>query len=100
VASYLSFGRTKDEAFNNAGIEYRYELQSSTMAASRTHEWSRPGDADAGIPPSSGEAYDTMVIETRNAGHPEQIVRTVRRLNAGAFDIAKDESDSSIRGHR
>jgi 4-amino-4-deoxy-L-arabinose transferase-like glycosyltransferase len=77
------------------GVEYRYELQSSTTRARRAHEWSRPGDPDPGISASANETYDTMTIETRIRQHPAEITRTVRRLNAGPYEIAKDEAESA-----
>jgi hypothetical protein len=73
------------------GIEYRYELRSSTGIARRESGWLRAGDPDPGISPAKGETYDQFAIETRRPQHPEEMRRTVRPLNDAAYDIAKDE---------
>ncbi len=77
------------------GIEYRYELRSVATNARMAHEWSRPGDDDPGISSPANDTFDSLVVETRSRQHPEEVMRTIRRLNAGAYDIGKDDTPSS-----
>jgi hypothetical protein len=73
------------------GIDYRYEISSSTNGAHLTHEWSSTGDPDPGVASPTKETYDTLVIETRIRQHPGEAMRTVWRLNAGPYDIEKGD---------
>ena len=39
-----------------------------------------------------GEGYDTFVVDTRSRNHPAIVMRSVRKLNAGPYDVGKDEA--------
>ncbi|MEO8593448.1 MAG: hypothetical protein ABI759_09000 [Candidatus Solibacter sp.] len=71
------------------GIEYRYELR-STSGASASREWRLVGDADPGIPPDGRSMYDSLVVETRLRQRPGEIARTERRASPLPYDLSKD----------
>ena len=77
------------------GIELRYQLGSSSTGERLARDWSRPGQADDGLSSASGVGFDFLTIETRSAKHPDEVVRTVRRLDRGGYHPETDERSYS-----
>jgi hypothetical protein len=60
------------------GVSLRHEPQGT---------WLSPGQQDAGSPPQLEDAHD-FVLETRDAKHPDQIVRTVYSLDQETYAMS------------
>jgi hypothetical protein len=74
------------------GVEIRYELQSATGHSQVVHDWFLPGQPDNGLLLAAGAKYDTLTVETRRIGHPDEVARTVHYLGASVYTVGANDA--------
>ena len=72
-------------------VEFRLELSSRITGKSIGRDWTLPGPNALRIPFPADESYDTLVIETRAAGHAGETARSVYDLTREFSDIGTGE---------
>lgn len=74
------------------GIELQYELESTTSLKKLVHAWFWPGQPDPGLFFNADDRYDTLAIDTRSMKHPDEVVRTVHRIDRDAYVVGGNET--------
>jgi hypothetical protein len=71
------------------GVTFRYELHGAGKSLARP--WMSPGQQDTDTSARDLDVYDSVILETRDANDPDQIMRTVYALNEPAYAFGGNE---------